>query len=177
MILTVEQAKAAVPELAERTDNEVSALLDALEILVRKYTNNNFQNRDVRFTAASEGSTLTGTPTDYFSVGDTIQISQSAVNDGLYVVIAVTDDTVTVDGDLFAVEKNLVTKVEYPPAVKQGVVNLLSWEATQRDKVGIQSETLSRHSVTYADMTGANQTLGYPISLMGFLDLYKKARF
>lgn len=177
MILTVEQAKTAVPELAERTDDEVSALLDALEILVRKYTNNNFQNRNVRFTASSEGSTLTGTPTDYFSVGDTIQISQSAVNDGLYVVTAVTDDTVTIAGNLFSVEKNLVTKVEYPPAVKQGVVNLLAWEATQRDKVGIQSETLSRHSVTYADMTGANQTLGYPVSLMGFLDLYKKARF
>ena len=177
MILTIEQAKAAVPELAERTDDEVSALLDALEILVRKYTNNNFQNRSVRFTATSEGNTLTGTPTDYFSVGDTIQISQSAVNDGLYVVASVTDGTITVDGNLFAVEKNLVTKVEYPPAVKQGVVNLLSWEATQRDKVGIQSETLSRHSVTYADMTGANQVLGYPVPLMGFLDLYKKARF
>ena len=177
MILTIEQAKTAVPELAERTDDEVSALLDALEILVRKYTNNNFQNRNIRFTAASEGSTLTGTPTDYFSAGDTIQISQSAVNDGLYVVTSVTDGTITVDGDLFAVEKNLVTKVEYPPAIRQGVINLLSWEATQRDKVGIQSETLSRHSVTYADMTGTNQVLGYPISLMGFLDLYKKARF
>ena len=46
-----------------------------------------------------------------------------------------------------------------------------------RDKVGIKSETLSRHSVTYYDQDAGNQVMGYPASLMGFLSPYIKARF
>jgi hypothetical protein len=61
--------------------------------------------------------------------------------------------------------------------IKMGVVNLLRWEAVNRDKVGIQSETISRHSVTYADATGENSLMGYPKSMLGFLKPYVKARF
>ena len=43
----------------------------------------------------------------------------------------------------------LVTKVVYPMDVKMGVVNMLKWDLENRDKVGIQSETVSRHFVTY----------------------------
>ena len=71
----------------------------------------------------------------------------------------------------------LVTKVEYPMDVQMGVVNMLSWDLSNRDKVGIQSETISRHSVTYFNMDGDNSTIGYPKSLVGFLKPYMKARF
>jgi hypothetical protein len=46
-----------------------------------------------------------------------------------------------------------------------------------RDKVGVQSESISRHSVTYYDQTGNNTVMGYPVALVGFLKPYKKARF
>ena len=58
----------------------------------------------------------------------------------------------------------LVTKVEYPADVKMGVVNLMKWEMEKRDKVGIQSESISRHSVTYYNMDGDNTVMGYPKS-------------
>ena len=71
----------------------------------------------------------------------------------------------------------LVTKVEYPMDVKMGVMNMLKWDIENRDKVGIQSETISRHAVTYFNMDGDNSTIGFPKSLIGFLKPYMKARF
>lgn len=150
--------------------------LDAIEQMIRKYTNNNFQNRNIRFSAPSNDRTLYGV-SPFIREGDTIQISESQVNDGLYVVADVLEDSILVDKRLFTVDHNLVTKVEYPADIKMGVVNLLKWEINNRDKVGIKSETLSRHSVTYFDQDASNQAMGYPISLLGFLEPYKKARF
>lgn len=66
---------------------------------------------------------------------------------------------------------------EYPMDVKMGVINLMKWELNNRDKVGVASESISRHSVTYFDMTGDNSIMGYPKALMGFLKPYMKARF
>jgi hypothetical protein len=66
---------------------------------------------------------------------------------------------------------------QYPPDVKMGVVNLMQWELNSREKVGVQSETISRHSVTYASVSAADFDMGYPKRLMGFLKPYMKARF
>ena len=74
-------------------------------------------------------------------------------------------------------KRHLTPEGEYPMDVKMGVVNLLKWELDMRDKVGVASESISRHSVTYVDQTGANTLMGYPVALMGFLKPYKKARF
>ena len=74
-------------------------------------------------------------------------------------------------------QRCLTAEGEYPPDVKMGVVNMLNWDLSNRDKVGIQSETLSRHSVTYFNMDGDNSTMGYPKSLLGFLKPYMRARF
>lgn len=65
----------------------------------------------------------------------------------------------------------------FPPDVKLGAINMLKWDIESRDKVGIQSETISRHSVTYFNMDGDNSALGYPKSLTGFLKPYRKAQF
>jgi hypothetical protein len=67
--------------------------------------------------------------------------------------------------------------IEYPADIKMGVVNLMKWEMGNRAKVGVQSESLSRHSVTYFNMDGDNSIMGYPRSLMGFLKPYVCARF
>ena len=74
-------------------------------------------------------------------------------------------------------ERHLTPEGEYPMDVKMGVVNMLKWDMNNRDKVGVQSESISRHSVTYYDQTGSNSIIGYPVALIGFLKPYKKARF
>ena len=68
-------------------------------------------------------------------------------------------------------------KVVYPEDIQVGIINLLKYEVDMRDKVGIKSESLSRHSVTYVDYDANNQVMGYPVSLFGFLKPYMKVRF
>ena len=175
MIVAVDEV-IKLPEFAGQSEEEVVKKIKAIEMAIRSYTNNNFQNRYVRFYASSSSNTLFGT-SNFLKVGDTIQISQSNVNDGLYVITELGEDYIQIDSELFAVPVNLVTKVEYPVDVKSGVVNLMKWEVKNRSKVGIKSETLSRHSVTYYDQDANNQVMGYPVSLLGFLKPYIKARW
>ncbi|MCD8079208.1 MAG: hypothetical protein LUF04_01990 [Bacteroides sp.] len=151
--------------------------IKAVEQLIRSYTNNKFQNRFIRFEAASESDVLYGA-SDFLKADDEVEISRSFVNDGLYTVTEITEDGYTrVDQELFTVNVNLVTKIEYPEDVIMGAINLLVWEVNNRDKVGIKAETLSRHSVTYYDQDSNNTVMGYPVSLLGFLRPYMKARF
>lgn len=175
MILSVEELMKH-PEFKNQDAEVMKKKLDAVELLIRKYTNNNFQNRNIRFLADSVGTILNGM-SPFLKIGDTIQVTESRVNDGLYVVTDVSESSIVVDRPMFAVEHNLVTKVEYPIDVQMGVINLMKWEVTNRNKVGIKSETLSRHSVTYYDQDKNNQVMGYPVTLLGFLEPYKKARF
>lgn len=175
MIVSVDKVM-KLPEFVGQTESVIAEKLDAVELLIRAYTNNNFQNRYVRFTAASLGNRLFGT-SDFLKVGDTVQISQSKVNDGLYAITEIGDDFIRVNKDLYRYSDNLVTKVEYPADVRSGVIDLLKWEIANRSKAGIQSETLSRHSVTYFNQDANNQVMGYPVALLGFLKPYIKARF
>lgn len=174
MILTLDDV-IDLPELSTWSEKAISDKLKAIELMIRAYTNNNFQNRFVRFKAESKKNRLFGV-SDYLKVGDTVQISQSLVNDGLYTVTGVDGSTIELDRELFAAV-NLVTKVDYPADIRSGVLELLKWEAKNRPKTGIKSETLSRHSVTYFDQDASNQVMGYPVSLLGFLTPYIKARF
>ena len=167
-----------LPVFAGYTVAQLQVKLDAIETLIRKYTNNNFQNRHIRFTARTNGNRIKGV-SPYVKVGDTLQISESDVNDGLYVVTEVNklNGFTRVNKELFAVEHNLVTKIEYPVDVQQGVIKLLQWDLESVNRVGVKSETISRHSVTYFDQDKNNQVMGFPVSLLGFLEMYKKARF
>ena len=174
MIIALDIYKQLVPN-DQQNDQVLEMKLQALELMVRKYTNNNFQNRNVRFECASNIQIL-DIQTPFLKVGDTVQISQSLYNDGLYVVND-TSNGITLDNPLFDEGKMLVTKIEYPSDVVMGVVELMKWEMNNRSKVGIASETISRHSVTYFNMDGDNSIMGYPKSLMGFLRPYIKARF
>lgn len=174
MIIALDIYKKLVPN-DQQNDQVLEMKLQALELMVRKYTNNNFQNRNVRFECASNIQIL-DIQTPFLKVGDTVQISQSLYNDGLYVVND-TSNGITLDKPLFDEGKMLVTKIEYPSDVVMGVVELMKWEMNNRSKVGIASETISRHSVTYFNMDGDNSIMGYPKSLMGFLRPYMKARF
>ena len=77
--------------------------------------------------------------------------------------------------------------VEYPADVKLAAANILKWQLKNEaaatgdtSKKDIQSETLSRYSVTYAaDASEADISadFGVPKKLVACLKFYKKARF
>lgn len=176
MIMTVEEFRSYVD--TDKTDAVLSAKLAALELLIRKFTNNNFQHRGFRTVADIRGSIFVSPALQPFDAGDTVQVTESQLNAGLYTVTAATYSTFEVDDNALHDENDvLVTKVVYPVDVKMGVANMLEWDLNNRSKVGIQSETISRHSVTYFNMDGDNSSVGYPKSLTGFLKPYMKARF
>lgn len=174
MILTTDELRRYMT--TEEEDSALEAKLSALELLIRAYTHNNFQQRAVRRMADITRSSfvMNGNP---FKVGDTVQVTDSLFSDGLYTVTASDEDTITVKEESMDEDDVLVTRVVYPMDIKMGAVNLMKWELNNRDKVGIASESISRHSVTYESMTEDNSIMGYPKSLMGFLKPYMKARF
>lgn len=174
MIISVERAKSLI-DFNTWDDEKIELKLKAVEQTIRAYTNNNFQMRTIRGECGIVDGILDGTIPG-LSVGDTVQISESLFNNGLYVVEAIGEDTILLDGELTEEAHALVTKIVYPADVIDCCVNLLSWEVQNRGKVGIKSETLSRHSVTYFDQDANNQVMGYPVALLGCLKAYKKAR-
>lgn len=175
MIVSVEDL-IEMPEFTGKSEKALQKKLNAVEHLIRSYTNNNFQNRFVRFQAKTLGNRVFGI-SPFLRVGDTVQISQSRVNDGIYCITEIGKDFIRLDSELFETELNLITKVEYPDDVQAGVIDLMKWEVKNRQKVGVKSETLSRHSVSYYDQDATNQVMGYPVALLGFLKPYIKPRF
>ncbi len=176
MIISVEKARELVRFPDGWTDKKIKMKLLSVEQTIRAYTNNNFQNRDCRVRADIAAGVFMSESLIPFSVGDTVQVSESRLNKGLFTVHTDDDLTFMVDEETRDEDAVLVTKIEYPADVVTCCVNLLEWEVNNRGKVGIQSETLSRHSVTYFNMDGANQVMGYPASLLGCLKAYRKAR-
>jgi hypothetical protein len=174
MIISVENLKKHIE--TSLPDEVLEAKLEALELLIRKHTNNNFQKRGIRFNCPVMTTKLY-LSTPLLKEGDTIQVSESIYNDGIYAVKEINDEFIILNKALIDESGVLVTKVEYPMDVVLGAINMLKWDLENRDKVGIQSETISRHSVTYFNMDGDNSTMGYPKSLLGFLVPYMKARF
>ncbi len=175
MIISVNDAKELL-ELKGWTDGRIRRKLAAIENAIRAYTNNNFQAVAYRRTADIVGGLFVVPDGVLFSVGDTVQISESGLNPGLYTVASVSDTSFTVEEDVVDEAAVLVTKVVYPDDVVDCAINLLEWEVNNRSKVGIQSETLSRHSVTYFAQDANNQIMGYPVSLLGGLKPYRKVR-
>ncbi|MBO7252708.1 MAG: phage gp6-like head-tail connector protein [Oscillospiraceae bacterium] len=74
-------------------------------------------------------------------------------------------------------KRHLTAEGEYPMDVKMGAIQMLIWDLDNRGKVGVQSETISRHSVTYYNLDGNTSSMGYPVALLGFLKPYMRARF
>lgn len=177
MIMTVAELRQFVT--TDEEDQALEARLQALELLIRAYTNNNFQQRGFRVEADIRGGVFMSESLIPFAVGDTVMISQSDLqSDCLCTVKEITDDTTfTVNESCADDDCILVTKVVYPADVKLGVANMLKWQLDNGNKVGVASETISRHSVTYFDMTGDNSAAGFPKALTGFLRPYMKARF
>ena len=149
--------------------------MSAIESAIRGYTNNKFQNTKVRFESESKGNVLFSY-NDNIKIGDTVEISESISNNGLYVVTEIKDKNTYVDSRLSENIHNLVTKIEYPKDILEGSLSMLKWNLENADKIGIASESLSRHTVTYFNMDKTNTVSGYPISIMGFYTPYMRAK-
>ena len=162
MIITVEELK-AVSELSSIPDEQLTVMCEGIEDFIRQYTNNNFIVKNVTFNTPSLNGKL-DTVSPIFKVGDTVLISNSKYNNGVYVLTA-TDGTL--DKEVFDDDNNKITLVKYPPSIKLGVVKLLKYNVKMDDKVGISSESLSRHSVSYAQPS-SDSIGGYPSGLMSF---------
>lgn len=168
MIATIEELK-KIDKFKTVDENLLKSKLEAIETFIRgNYTHNKFYNKNVKFKAESSNNKIL-TVHSYLRVGDTIEIVEGP-NKGLYVIKEISETEMTLDKDLFNFVSNYIVKVEYPADVKQGCLDMLKWIFGPKSKVGLKSETLSRHSVTYED--SANFVSGYPKSLLGFLDDY-----
>lgn len=177
MIISVEKAKSLISFPDSWKDEKIEMKLKAVEQTIRAYTNNNFQDRGCRIVACIRAGVFMSDSLIPFEVDDTIQISESRYNKGLFTVAEETDDTTfTVKEDTKNEDDVLITKVVYPADVIACCVDLMEWEVNNRGKVGIKSETISRHSVTYFDQDASNQVMGYPAALLGCLKPYRKAR-
>lgn len=184
MIISVEKLKQYIK--TDKADAVLEDMLQALELSIREYTNNNFIKRGIQFRCQVMQTKLY-LSTPLFAVGDTIQISDSIYSDGIYTVKEIEEDFIVLDKPLLDESAVLVSKVEYPKDVQMGVVEMLKWKLKNEaandgdvSKKTIQSETISRHSVTYAtDSSEADldEELGVPKKHTAFLKHHKKARF
>lgn len=154
--------------------------LDAFEQSVRALTNNNFQNKHVRFediTFTSPNIINVFGEIEGLRIGDTVEVNYSAYNDGLYVVNELTADTIIVEGGPFISSnstKAMATLVSYPADIKKGVKKLIKYDLDMVGKTGIKSRTVARMSETYYDVNANDNTEGYPSSLLSFLNKYEK---
>lgn len=176
MIVTVDELKSRI-DTGDLTDEQINLRLESIEAVIRKYTHNNFQKVPARIEAATLNNEIIGV-SPYIMPGDTVQITQSGINDGLFVVTAKTETTMTLNKFVYDNAVNRITKIEYPADVVQCAVDMFDWKLKFGDKVGIksESETLSRHSesVTYED--SASLFMGYPKGILSSLSLHVKAR-
>lgn len=186
MLMTVEELKEFIT--TDKPDTVLEAMLQALELTIRRYTNNNFQSRGLRVEAdIIDGEFHTGV-TAPFVAGDTVMISESNKQaDMLCTVKEVKDGSFTVNEDVTDEDDVLVTKVVYPADVKLGAANIIDWQLRNQamnsgdtSNAPVASETISRHSVSYVtDATEADLSseFGVPRKHVAFLKGYKKARF
>ena len=177
MIISVEELKKYIT--TTEADDMLAARLQALESKIRSYTNNRFLQYPI---LAVEADIVGGVfVSDWmpFKVGDTVLVTsgRDAADCGIYTVKAVDGNSFEVNEDVADMEGIQVLKVKYNADVKFGAINMIKWELEKGEKIGVQSESISRYSVTYFNMDGTNSTMGYPKALLDFLKPYKRARF
>lgn len=183
MIITVEKAKILLGITDTSKDIQIEEKLKGLEITIRNLTNNKFQDKRIREIGnyLIRGNKVMGL--DFLALGfrkdNTIEIAGSVLNDGIYEIIEVDNNSITLDRDLEeeSTLQTLITKINYPYDIVQGVIKLLDYDFKMSDKIGIKSETIARYSVTYYDVNSSENIEGYPSSLMKFLNKYKKLRW
>lgn len=186
MLMTTAKARTYIT--TDLSDDQLAERLAAIELTIRKRTNNNFMVRGIRTFADVLGDSFECRDASKFKVGDTLQISVSDFMEGqLCTISAINGNKITVNEDVCDEDSVMLTKVAYPLDVQLGAIEILKWKlknaaAASGDKkaMPVQSETISRHSVTYAqDASEADldTEFGVPKKYVAFLKAYQKARF
>ena len=173
MIIAVEEFMRMVE--TDIPSDELRSRLSGIETAIRKYTNNHFIVRGTEHEVeVREGKIVLSSP--FFLVGDNVEIQSEEYKDKVFTITDIDGFGLIVDEPLRFEGTYIMSLVKYPKDIVMGVVNLLKWDISNREKIGVKSETISRWSVTYYDMD-SNSLLGYPSSLLGFLKPYMRARF
>lgn len=177
MIISVEELKNHIT--TDKADLELEDILRAVELQIRGYTHNRFhQFPAVRAKGNIVGGVFTFNSLTAFKAGDTVQVTSGAraIDCGIYTIKESNSTTFTVNEDVPDMTAVDVIKVCYPHDVKMGVVDIVEWKLKNKDKAGLTSETISRHSQTF-DRTSIHKDFGVPNELVGFLKHYIKPRF
>ena len=174
MIITLQAAQAIDSSITQD-------MLDSYETAIRQLTHNNFQVTVVRaWEVTVDGDTVTFKRDDLtaaIKVNDTVELSNTAANDGLYTVKVKAGATLTLDRPPRlpgTFSDAILTWVDYPADVKEGVRKLIAYDKKMAAKLGVKSETISRLSVTYYDANSSESVSGYPANLMSFIKKYTK---
>lgn len=175
MIISLEEARKIDANVTE-------AYLNGLEQAIHAYTNNSFVNQRIRFNITGYGTEQVMLADVPFGLreGDTIKLSGSVANDGVYAIETIDDKTITLKSAKFyriVPTGETVTKVEYPPDVVAGVTKLIAYDKKMSTKLGVKSESIGRMAITYYDVNASESAEGYPKSLVSFLDKYKMLRW
>lgn len=177
MIITLEKAH----QLNPKTTQEA---IDGIEEAIRQETNNPFQNLSVRFhqiNFLSENKIVILDNVEGLRTEDTVQISNSRLNDGLYVIESIEGNEISFKNKpkFFpgTIRSAFLTKVEYPADIVLGVQKLLQYDAKMADKIGLKSKTVARMSETYFDQNSTETIAGYPAAMMSFIDKYRRMRW
>lgn len=174
MLWSIEKLK-TMDDFKDVPEDTLKIKIKAIETAIRAYTNNNFQERFIRFVASSRQNVLDSCHA-FLKVGDTIEITQSLSNNGLYTIENIKNGATYLNQNLNCEKFNLVTLIKYPDDILEGALSMLKWNIENADKIGVASETISRHSVTYFGTDKSNTILGYPAAIMGFLNPYVRAK-
>ena len=112
------------------------------------------------------------------AIVDFFTIILGEIPKGLYTISEIIENTTKTTENIYDCQDNLITKIEYPADIIEGAIGLLNWELLQggKEKSGVASETISRHSVSYVQRTGDNMISGYPVELFNFCDDYMVIR-
>ena len=129
---------------------------------VLNYINNRFLNYsyqsliDSTFTAPD---TIDGVFTDTFMVGEWVDISGTRLNDGIYLVSAIDDSSMTVStgyDKLITTEELaedvLYRKLDIPAQLITIIADIATYQASE--SIGIASESQGNTSITYASSSG-----------------------
>lgn len=175
MLISISELKEVYTDknFSSMNDKRLERKLEAIEKAIREYTHEHFRNRFKSSVAICENGDIYCI-TDFYQIGDTIEITQSKLNDGLYVVTGKEVGYITVDRPILDSDYMVVSLVEYPADIVEGAIELLDYECNGKKKQWIASESISRHSVSYRQYDGNNTIFGYPAELFSFAKKYSR---
>ena len=173
MLIPVENVK-EIDKFLNYDDNEIERKLKKIEYAIRAYTHNKFLSKNIRFHADIEDNVILY-DTDLIQENDTVLIDNTWGQE-LFTIAEKVENGLRIKENILDSQNDLIVKVVYPFDVIEGALDVLEWDFKMRNKVGVKSESLSRHSISYYDNDSNNTVNGYPVALFGFLTPYKKIR-